>query len=92
MKTYLILEDYGPRGLAWREVPPSYSRELLIEDLLGGHIRPARIIELHDCPLRCIDVSTAIARELVREAMLRERSLPECVREFVDRHYLEQAA
>jgi hypothetical protein len=43
--TYLVLEDFGPLGRAWRETDEECTdRETLIRDLLEGDDNPVRIV------------------------------------------------
>ena len=66
--TYLVLDDYGPLGCAWRETEVDKAdRETLIRDLVEGqYSQPARIVAFNTAEGWCRDVTMDIADELHR--------------------------
>jgi hypothetical protein len=66
--TYLVLEDFGRIGCAWRETDvESADRETLIRDLVDGLYRkPVRIVAFNTTEGWARDVTVEIADELRR--------------------------
>src|SRR6516162_11053715 len=66
--TYLVLDDYGPLGCAWRETEVDKAdRETLIRDLVEGqYSHPARIVAFNTAEGWSRDVTSDIADELRR--------------------------
>ena len=65
--TYLVLENFGPLGRAWRETDGECTdRETLIRDLLEGDYKPARIVAFNTAEGWSRDVTVEIADELRR--------------------------
>jgi hypothetical protein len=66
--TYLVLDDFGQIGCAWRETDmKSADRERLIRDLADGHYRhPLRIVAFNTAEGWSRDVTMDIADELRR--------------------------
>jgi hypothetical protein len=66
--TYLVLDDFGPLGRAWRETnEESTNRETLIRDLFAGEYEsPARIVAFNTAEGWSRDVTVDIADELRR--------------------------
>jgi hypothetical protein len=65
--TYLVLEDFGPFGCAWRETDVERAdRERLIRDLADGQCQPVRIVAFNTAEGWCRDVTIDIADELRR--------------------------
>ena len=66
--TYLVLEDYGPLGCAWRETDVDKAdSETLIRDLVEGqYSHPARIVAFNTAEGWSRDVTVEIADELRR--------------------------
>jgi len=66
--TYLVLDDFGPLGRAWRETnEESTARETLIRDLFAGEYEsPARIVAFNTAEGWSRDVTVDIADELRR--------------------------
>lgn len=62
---YIVLEDYGDLGCAYRETDPTHaSRENVIEDLIRGEFdRPIRVIAFNIAEGWAKDVSSDIGRE-----------------------------
>jgi len=66
--TYLVLEDFGPRGRCWRASDEEDTdRETLIRDLVDGeYTDPVRIVAFNSAEGWCRDVTVDIADELRR--------------------------
>ena len=69
--TYLVLEDFGQLGRAWREtVENATDRETLIRDLVEGEFsNPVRIVAFSLAEGWCRDVTVDIADELRRRVV-----------------------
>lgn len=99
--TFLVRCSFG-RAQVWRETELGYSRDDLIGDLMGAQIdRPTQILELdpdhrHGTPHRghvwCRDVTTEIAREVMRRLMTEAIEPPECIHGFLNEFYPKEAA
>ena len=64
---YLVLDDFGPLGRAWRETDEEVDREAVIRDLFSGQYNnPVRIIAFNIAEGWCRDVTVDIADELRR--------------------------
>ena len=66
--TYLVLEDFGPRGRCWRASDEEDTdRETLIRDLFSGeYTDPVRIVAFNSAEGWCRDVTMDIADEVRR--------------------------
>ena len=65
--TYLVLEDFGPRGRCWRASDEEDTdRETLIRDLSGEYTDPVRIVAFNSAEGWCRDVTLDIADEVRR--------------------------
>jgi hypothetical protein len=66
--TYLVLEDFGPRGRCWRASDEEDTdRETLIRDLFSGeYTDPVRIVVFNSAEGWCRDVTLDIADEVRR--------------------------
>ena len=66
--TYLVLEDFGPRGRCWRASDEEDTdRETLIRDLFSGeYTEPVRIVAFNSAEGWCRDVTLDIADEVRR--------------------------
>ena len=66
--TYLVLEDFGPRGRCWRASDEEETdRETLIRDLFSGeYTEPVRIVAFNSAEGWCRDVTLDIADEVRR--------------------------
>jgi hypothetical protein len=64
--TYLVLEDFGQLGRAWRETDENATdRQTLIRDLVEGEFsNPVRIVAFSIAEGWCRDVTVDIADEL----------------------------
>ena len=85
---YLVLDDYGEWGSAWRETDVQDTElESVIVDLLEGQYRnPVRVVGFNVSEGWVRDVSEDVARELGRRCADQDRRLPEFLQEFVTRY------
>jgi hypothetical protein len=67
---YLVLEDFGSLGQAYRETDPSQAdRQTVLSDLLSGQYeRPLRIVAFNTTEGWARDVTGEIAGEALRNA------------------------
>jgi hypothetical protein len=81
--TYIVLDDFGPLGRAWRETDEEADdRATLIRDILEGQYQsPVRIIAFNATEGWCRDVTVEIADE-VRQRI--DDEVPASVLGFVD--------
>ncbi len=82
---YLVLDDYGRIGRAWRETDEDNTdRETLIRDLLAGeYSNPVRIVAFNTAEGWSRDVTVDIADEL-RRRYVEYNELPASVLDFLD--------
>ena len=82
---YLVLDDFGEFGRAYRETPDTRTdRQAVLTDLLTGQYeRPLRIVAFNTAEGWARDVTAEIARELL--VRTRTTDLPLAVREFLER-------
>jgi hypothetical protein len=85
---YLVAEDFGKLGRAWREADyETTDLETVIQDLLSGQYKhPVRIVAFNTAERWSEDVSEDIAQELRRRCNLQLRDLPSTIQDFVERH------
>ena len=85
---YLVAEDFGKLGRAWREADyEATDMETVIEDLLSGQYNnPIRIVAFNTAERWSEDVSQDVAHELRRRCDLQLRDLPSSIQDFVERH------
>ncbi|WFU14380.1 hypothetical protein [Bradyrhizobium sp. CB3481] len=85
---YLVAEDFGRLGRAWREADyEATDLETVIQDLLNDQYRnPIRVVAFNTAERWSEDVSKDVARELRRRCDLRMRDLPASLLDFVERH------
>ena len=83
--TYLVLDDLGQIGCAWRETDvDSADRETLIRDLVEGqYSKPVRIVAFNTAQGWSRDVTTDIADEL-RRRYVEFGEVPASVLEFIE--------
>lgn len=83
---YLVLDDHGPRGMAYAEADPSMAdRESVIADLIDGQFaRPVRVVAFNIGRKWSDDVSCEIAEEIQKRVDYVDLTDP--VRSFVDRY------
>jgi hypothetical protein len=85
---YLVADDFGRLGRAWREVDyEATDLETVIRDLLSGqYSNPIRVVAFNTAERWSEDVSEDVARELRRRCDLQMRELPTAISDFVERH------
>jgi hypothetical protein len=90
---YLVLEDFGPLGRAWRETDDSESdRQTLIRDMLDGQYEnPIRIVAFNTTEGWSRDVTVDIANEL-RDVWSERGEIPGSVEEFIEEHATRKMA
>ena len=81
---YLVLEDFGPLGRAWREMDDGATdRQALIRDMLDGQYEnPVRIVAFNTTEGWSRDVTADIANEL-RDVWAGQDEIPASVEEFI---------
>jgi hypothetical protein len=85
---YLVAEDFGKLGRAWREADyEATDLETVIQNLLSGqYINPIRVVAFNTEERWSEDVTEDVAHELRRRCDLRRRDLPSSIQDFVERH------
>ena len=85
---YLVAEDFGRLGRAWREADyDATDLETVITDLLSGQYNnPIRVVAFDTAERWSEDVSKDVARELRRRCDLQMRELPASISDFVERY------
>lgn len=86
---YLVAEDFGKLGRAWREADYDEATDLetVIQDLLSGQYNnPFRVVAFNTEGRWSEDVSEEVAHELRRRCDLQLKDLPSSIQEFVERH------
>jgi hypothetical protein len=85
---YLVAEDFGRLGRAWREAEyDATDLETVLQDLLAGQYRnPIRVVAFNTAERRSEDVSEDVARELRRRCDMQMCDLPSSVSDFVERY------
>src|SRR3954469_23500160 len=75
---YLVLDDYGEWGTAWRETDvEDTDLESVITDLVEGqYINPVRVVGFNVSQGWVRDVSTDVARELMQRCANQDRRVP----------------
>jgi len=83
--TYLVLEDFGQLGGAWRETDENATdRQALIRDLVeGGFNNPIRIVVFNIAEGWCRDATVDIADEL-RRRLVEYGEISESAKQFLD--------
>ena len=84
---YLVAEDFGKIGRAWREADyEATDLETVIEDLLSGQYKnPIRVVAFNTEERWSEDVSEDVAQEIRRRCDLQMRELPASISDFVER-------
>jgi hypothetical protein len=84
---YLVAEDFGKLGRAWRETEyEATDLETIIQDLLSGQYNnPIRIVAFNTAERWSEDVSEDVAYELRRRCDQQMRDLPSSIQDFVER-------
>jgi hypothetical protein len=85
---YLVLDDFGRPGRAWRETDEaSTARTAIIQDLLEGqYSRPVRVISFNTAEGWSRDVSEEIVVALVEACASDGRDIPSALEDFIDQH------
>jgi hypothetical protein len=83
---YLVLDDFGPFGTAYRETDPAAAdRKTVVADLLSGQYRhPLRVVAFNIAEGWARDVTGEVARELLARAAELDHDL-DAVRDLVER-------
>lgn len=86
---YLVLDDFGELGRAYRETDASQAdRKTVVADLLSGQYRhPLRVVAFNTAEGWARDVSADIARQVLTCARELDDELPAAVRDFAERAY-----
>ena len=84
---YLVLDDFGELGRAYRETDAAKADlTTVVADLLSGQYRhPLRVVAFNTAEGWARDFSAEIARQILNCAVERDRELPATVRDFVER-------
>jgi hypothetical protein len=84
---YLVAEDFGKLGRAWREADyEATDLETVIEDLLSGQYNnPICVVAFNTAERWSEDVSQDVAHELRRRCDLQLRDVPSSIQDFVER-------
>jgi len=82
---YIVLDDFGPLGRAWRETAETgASRVTLVRNLLDGHYEdPVRIVAFNTVEGWSRDVTVEIADE-VRRRFIEQEDTPASLLRFLD--------
>ena len=85
---YLVAEDFGKNGGAWRETDcDAADLETLIQNLLSGeYSNPIRVIAFNTAERWSEDVSEDVAHELRRRCDEQMRDIPAPLQDFTDRY------
>jgi hypothetical protein len=85
---YLVLDDFGRSGSAWREADvEATDLETVILNLLEGQYKnPVRIVGFNIAEKWEEDVSADVAQEARRRCDLQLRDVPFFLQDFVDRY------
>ena len=85
---YLVVDDFGRHGRAWREVDTEQTDvETVIRDLLEGqYSSPVRVVSFNTAERWSQDVSADIADELRRRCDLQMREIPPSLQDFIEQH------
>ena len=83
---YLVLDDFGRMGCAWRETNvEDTDLEAVIQDLLEGqYSNPVRVVGFNVSEGWVRDVSELIARKLRERCSEAGRELPDSLQQFVE--------
>jgi hypothetical protein len=85
---YLVAEDFGRLGRAWREADyEATDLETVIQDLLSAQYNnPIRVVAFNTEERWSEQVSEDVAHELRRRCDLEARAMPTSSQDFVERH------
>jgi hypothetical protein len=84
---YLVLDDFGHRGMSWRETDVNDTElEAVITDLLEGQYNnPVRVVGFNATEGWARDVSEDVAEEIATRCGLKGEEVPANLQEFVER-------
>jgi hypothetical protein len=87
-EVYLVLDDFGRIGCAWRETNvEDTDLESVINDLLEGqYCNPVRVVGFNTAKGWSRDVSAEVARDLRQRCADQNRELPDFLQEFVEQY------
>ena len=90
---YVVLDDYGSAGQAYREIDPNDADEQsIVDDLISGQFeRPIKLVAFNVVEGWCRDASEDIARRAVATAWKSGKPLSKVASEFFTRHTGEDA-
>jgi hypothetical protein len=85
---YLVVDDFGPNGQAWREADvQNTDLETVILDMLEGQYKtPVRAVAFSTSEKWSQDMSADVAHELRQRCDLQARDVPFFLQDFVDHH------
>src|SRR4051812_21991215 len=85
---YMVLDDFGNLGAAYRETDPDdCDRTAVIRDLLQGQFHnPVSVIAFNTAEGWSADVSEEIARAVLERARAEDATIPRRVQAFCERH------
>jgi len=88
LTVYLVVDDYGRLGRAFRETDVERSGlETVISELMSGQYNnPVRFVAFNTTERWSEDVSGDVAREITRRLALAGDELPSSLEGFVERH------
>lgn len=89
---YIVVDDFGELGRAYRETDEAQADErTIIDDILSGQFsRPVRVVAFNTAKQWSRDVSEDMARAVAERARNERRALSEGTRRFLA-DYLEEA-
>jgi hypothetical protein len=84
-ETYIVLDDFGPLGRAWRETDEvEADRDTLVRNILEGQYEsPVRVVAFNLAEGWCRDASAEIADE-VRRRLVENDETPASVLGFIE--------
>jgi hypothetical protein len=85
-ETYLVLDDLGKLGRAYREVDEEYAdRATVIRNISDGqYSNPVRVVSFNTAEGWSRDVSEDIAREMIEQASRKAEPLSKSAKAFVE--------
>jgi len=87
VSVYLVLDDFGSFGRAYRETDENQDLETVIQGMLtGAYSKPVRVIAFNTFEGWARDVSEDIAWEVLKRAVAEGRQLPDSARQFTEFH------
>ena len=85
---YVVLDDFGRHGMAWRETDVEATDfETIVADLLAGQYQsPVRVVGFNTSEGWSRDISADVAHELRHRCHEQMRDIPSFLQDFIDRH------